>query len=177
MDWFFTNWATREENSRSLLWAVDLPIVRPSQSWRFSYRIWIGFGILNIKWTFRQFAQSTLSLGTKNVMPSDQNENLSPVMVLFSWLGSMPWAWAQIPAGLATWVCIPVSWQIMSFCFLHFKRLFYRKIPLPPFLVFCWERNILFAAVSSAREMEFMSSAPETHIVLCTENNEFTKII
>ena len=50
-------------------------------------------GILNIKWTFRQFAQSTLSLGTKNVMSSDQKENLSPVMVLFSWFqSSVHWA-------------------------------------------------------------------------------------
>ena len=50
-------------------------------------------GILNIKWTFRQFVQSTLSLGTKNVMSSDQKENLSPVMVLFSWFqSSVHWA-------------------------------------------------------------------------------------
>lgn len=172
-----------KENSKELPLAVDLLThCQTLTMWRPSYVIWRRGGILNINWKFRQFAQSILSLGKKNRVIKLESEfescDGSLLLVGFDFLcmGHEPW-----DSHMVGYRYLRPN-KSNDFVSSILKGSVTKYNPFPLAIVFYWAEYVLFedddAAVSSAREMEFIScSAPKVTSHSSTENNRFIKVI
>lgn len=169
----FASSRLQRKTLKSCSWLLTWPVVRLSQFEDLPMWFGRGLGNSNIKWKFRQFAQSTLSLGKKNynvIKVESKFEFYKGVFVLVliaCVLGVSPAAsWSSHRLGY-DYLCPSKSFTFVS-SVLKGSATAYSLLSLLP--VFCWGQHIVFKddeeAVSLLEKWNYILFYSKGHIQL-----------